>query len=136
VKAEEATVIRQITPRQRGGARLSFLGGKKKELSPSHETTDQVNGNVGDVKAHTRGLSKDSALQNMPRSQGTDSTPQDANGEKRGGLVGRVSLDMLSRVVEEPESKKKQSVRKRFSLLKLGMKNSKAGTVMGSLDEE
>ncbi|RFU81310.1 hypothetical protein TARUN_884 [Trichoderma arundinaceum] len=138
VKAEEATVIRQITPRQRG-ARLSFLGGRKKELDPGSETTDQINGNAGDTKAHTRGLSKDSALQKLSRSQGTDGAHADTNGEKRGGLVGRVSLDMLSRdrpVVDEPETKKKQSVRKRFSLLKLGMKHSKTGAVMGSLDEE
>lgn len=131
VKAEEATVIRQITPRQRG-ARLSFLGGRK-------ETVDQANGNAGDTKAHTRGLSKDNAPQNLSQPQGTDSAHQDTSGEKRGGLVGRVSLDMLSRErpsLDEPETKKKQSVRKRFSLLKLGMKHHKAGVVMGSLDEE
>lgn len=138
VKAEEATVIRQITPRQRG-ARLSFLGGRKKELDGGHEAADQANGNAGDTKAHARGLSKDSALQTLSRAPATDGAKQDANGDKRSGLAGRVSLDMLSRdrpVVEEPETKKKQSVRKRFSLLKLGMKHGKAGTVMGSLDEE
>ncbi|KAL7798180.1 hypothetical protein V8C37DRAFT_247687 [Trichoderma ceciliae] len=140
VKAEEATVIRQIMPRQRGGARLSFLGGRKNQANPCHETTDQGNGNAGDVKAHTRGHSKDCALQNVSRSQATDGiTVQDANGENRGGLVGKISLDILSRdrpVVEEPETKKKQSVRKRFSLLKLGMKHNKAGIAMGSVDEE
>lgn len=128
VKAEEATVIRQITPRQRGAARLSFLGGKKKDASPSQEVADQVNGNGGDIKAHTRGLSKDSALHNMSRPQVVD---QEAAGEKRG-----VSLDLLSRNGDEPEAKKNKSVRKRFSLLKLGMKHSKTGALMGSLDEE
>ncbi|KAK1250508.1 hypothetical protein MKX08_010511 [Trichoderma sp. CBMAI-0020] len=129
VKAEEATVIRQITPRQRGAARLSFLGGKKKEFSPGQEGADQVNGNGGDVKAHTRGLSKDSALHNMSRSPIVD---QEAAGDKRG-----VSLDLLSRNgVVDAEAKKNKSVRKRFSLLKLGMKHSKTGAMMGSLDEE
>lgn len=121
-------VIRQITPRQRGAARLSFLGGKKKEASPSQEVVDQVNGTGGGIKAHTRGLSKDSSLHNMPRSQAVD---QEAAGEKRG-----TSLDMLSRDGAEPEAKKNKSVRKRFSLLKLGMKHSKTGAMMGSLDEE
>ncbi|KAH6606696.1 hypothetical protein Trco_005849 [Trichoderma cornu-damae] len=88
VKAEEATVIRQITPRQRG-ARLSFLGGRKKELDPGPETTDQANGNAGDVKVHARGLSKDSTLQNSSRPQAAHAAHQDTNGEKRGGLVGR-----------------------------------------------
>lgn len=128
VKAEEATVIRQINPRQRGAARLSFLGGKKKDASSGQEAADQVNGNGGDIKAHTRGLSKDSALHDMSRSQVAD---QEAAGDKRG-----VSLDLLSRNGVESEAKKNKSVRKRFSLLKLGMKHSKTGAIMGSLDEE
>lgn len=128
VKAEEATVIRQITPRQRGAARLSFLGGKKKESSPGQEGADQVNGNGPDVKAHTRGLSKDSGLHSISRSQVAD---QEAPGHNRG-----VSLDLLSRSGVEAEAKKNKSVRKRFSLLKLGMKHSKTGAMMGSLDEE
>jgi dedicator of cytokinesis protein 3 len=128
VKAEEATVIRQITPRQRGAARLSFLGGKKKESSPSQEVADHVNGSGGDIKAHTRGLSKDSALHNMSQSPVVD---REAAGDKRG-----VSLDLLSRNGVEAEEKKNKSVRKRFSLLKLGMKHSKTGALMGSLDEE
>lgn len=137
VKAEEATVIRQITPRQRG-ARLSFLGGRKKELDGS-EATDQANGNPGEMKAHARGLSKDNAPHNLSQTQGMDNAHQDTHREKRGGSVGRVSLDALTKdrpSMDEPETKNKKSVRKRFSLLKLGMKHHKAGTAMGSLDEE
>ncbi|KAH0528441.1 hypothetical protein TsFJ059_003309 [Trichoderma semiorbis] len=137
VKAEEATVIRQITPRQRG-ARLSFLGGRKKELDGS-EATDQANGNPGETKAHARGLSKDNAPHNLSQTQGIDNVHQDTHREKRGGSVGRVSLDALTKdrpSMDEPETKNKKSVRKRFSLLKLGMKHHKAGTAMGSLDEE
>lgn len=137
VKAEEATVIRQITPRQRG-ARLSFLGGRKKELD-GQEDTDEANSNAGDVKMHMRGLSKDAALLKLAQVQAKDHGHQDGGRERRGGSVGRVSLDMLTKdrpSMDEPENKKKHSVRKRFSLLKLGMKNHKAGGVMGSLDEE
>jgi hypothetical protein len=137
VKAEEATVIRQITPRQRG-ARLSFLGGRKKELD-GQEAADDANSNSGDVKMHMRGLSKDAALLKLAQVQAKDHSHQDGGRERRGGSVGRVSLDMLTKdrpSLDEPEAKKKHSVRKRFSLLKLGMKTHKTGGVMENLDEE
>lgn len=144
IKAEEASVVQQVSLRQRG-ARLSFLGGRKQELEPTPET-EQVNGGTDAESTHRRSLSKStSRRQSIFRSQSIDEDHNDkSSGQgRRSSSVGKESLDKgfmkdgKTADLESPGMSKRGSVRKRFSMLKLGKKSSKTdGVTMGSLNEE
>ncbi|KAK7425244.1 Deoxycytidine kinase 1 [Neonectria magnoliae] len=147
VTTEEASVIRPASMRHKG-ARLSFLGGKKRDLDLPTEPEE----NVVDVEtssSHSRSLSQSQSKDNNNhghnrrhsffKTQSHDVNHQD---DSHGGFVNRGSVEVVRQVDEKPGQKiggglsKKNSVRKRFSILKLGRKGSKGNDMMGSLDEE
>ncbi|POR37856.1 Putative dock180 protein [Tolypocladium paradoxum] len=143
IKAEEASIVRQVSLRQRG-ARLSFLGGRKQEPEPTPET-ERVNGGTDAESTHRRSLSKDTGRrQSIFRSQSIYEGQNDngASQGRRNSSTGKESLDKgpmkdaKTADLEGPGIVKRGSVRKRFSMLKLGKKSSKTGGVMGSLNEE
>ncbi|KAK8146280.1 hypothetical protein G3M48_003371 [Beauveria asiatica] len=133
-KLEEAAVVRRISLQQPRGTRLSFLGGKKKSVD--HQS--DLNGISESAKGHdhSRSLSKDNAMrQAVFRSRSSDASSV----ERRGSTTSterRASQDDREAPAKESRLMKRgSSVRKRFSLLKLGIKN-KNNAVMGSVDEE
>ncbi|KAK5997206.1 Dedicator of cytokinesis 1-like protein [Cladobotryum mycophilum] len=141
VKAEEAAVIRQVAPRQRV-TRLSFLGSRRRESENGNDPTSPVNGTAESIHAHSPSRDNALAIQGFFRNTSMDSSRNDFNAYNadRGSSAGRDSIDTLSRddrsIDREPGVVKMGSVRKRFSLLKLGMKTGKGNTTMGSVDEE
>lgn len=140
IKTEEASVIRQVSPRTRG-PRLSFLPGRKKEPEQLNEATEHTNGGTETASTHRRSTSKETTRQSFFRSPSIDANRSDTSGERRGSsATGRESLDKVSIDERTPEKDsnviKMGSVRKRLSLLKLGMKSGKSAGVMGSVDEE
>jgi dedicator of cytokinesis protein 3 len=140
VTTEEASVIRPVSVRHRG-ARLSFLGGKKKDLDLPPEV-EEITGDAETASNHSRSLSHSQSRDNHRHSFFRTQSGDEKN---HGGFSSRRSLEVVSPVEEKPIGKeniggggglvKKNSVRKRFSMLKLGRKTSK-NTMMGSLDEE
>ncbi|ATY65707.1 SH3 and Ded-cyto domain [Cordyceps militaris] len=133
-KLEEASVVRRVSLQQPRGTRLSFLGGKKSSIDPQPD----LNGISESPRSHVhrRSLSKENGMrQAIFRSQSSEAT----NGERRGSSTStdrRQSQDDNDTPAKESGLMKRgNSVRKRFSLLKLGIKN-KNSAVMGSVDEE
>ena len=136
VTTEEASVIRPVSVRQRG-TRLSFLGGKKKELETSTEV-DEIDTETSSIHSRTTNRthqSRDGHRLSFFRTQSV---------EKHEVLDSPISAKASLEVSREKKSfdgsgttlTKKTSVRKRLSLLKLGKKNTKSNGMMGSLDEE
>ncbi|KOS22603.1 Dedicator of cytokinesis protein 1 [Escovopsis weberi] len=138
VKAEEAAVIRQVQPRQRA-TRLSFLGSRRKENDDGSDPVTPLNGRSESVHTLSPGRDNSAPIQKLLRSSSMESGRGEHTSERRGSSGGRVSLDALSRddvaLDKEPGVAKMGSVRKRFSLLKLGMKTTKSNTMV-SVDEE
>jgi hypothetical protein len=153
IAGEEAAVVRQVSVHHQRGTKLSFLGGRKKSIDQRMDGGEQANGmheapspqGSRSGHSHKRSTSKDG---NQHRQSFFRSHSGDVNGERRGsspsgkGSSGdrRNSLD--ERNPEEKKSlgaglmKRGGSVRKRLSMLKLGMKGKSGNDMMGSLDEE
>ncbi|KAF7544942.1 hypothetical protein G7Z17_g9550 [Cylindrodendrum hubeiense] len=141
VTTEEASVIRPVSMRQKG-ARLSFLGGKKMQLDLPPEPEESAV-DVDTSSSHSRSLShtqsRDNRRHSFFRTQSQEEKHQD---DQHGGFTSRGSFEVVGPVDEKSSEKngggltKKNSVRKRFSMLKLGKKTSKGNGMMGSLDEE
>ncbi|TQV95025.1 dedicator of cytokinesis [Cordyceps javanica] len=132
-KLEEASVVRRVSLQQPRGTRLSFLG---KKNSIDHQA--DLNGINESPKSHShkRSLSKENSMrQAIFRSHSSDAS----NGERRGSSTSterRQSQDDQDTSTRGSALMKRgSSVRKRFSMLKLGIKN-KNNAVMGSVDEE
>ncbi|OLN87309.1 Dedicator of cytokinesis protein 1 [Colletotrichum chlorophyti] len=157
VIAEEASTVQPIAIRQARGTRLSFLGGRKKEspvLQQDNET--QVNGDTDDTVSHrSRSFSKSQDNPNRRsffRAPSTDAQrnlgSKDATSEWVTDSGGRISSDVNTQVTEKDRASKEErpadtfgivkrtSVRKRFSMLKIGKKSGKSNGVMGSVHEE
>lgn len=153
IKGEEASVVRQVSVHHPRGTRLSFLGGRKKSTDQRLENGEQLNG-IGEVSSpngsrsghsHKRSLSKDN---NQHRQSFFRSHSGDVNGERRGsnasgrGSSGERRSSQDDRNSDDKESlgaglmKRGGSVRKRLSMLKIGMKGKNNNGMMGSLDEE
>lgn len=152
----EVSTVQPVSLRQGRGARLSFLGGRKKDAQPGQTQTNgdqsqQLNGDAETASSGSRSLSKDnpnrrsffrahsSDDQRLPRSgtNGTDTSAPEWTTES----MPRESMDTA--ITEKHQSggdlsgvKSIGSVRKRLSMLKLGKKASKGSGLMGSLDEE
>lgn len=132
-RGEEVAVGRQVTLQPRG-TRLSFLGGKKK----SHGEMESSPG--PGIGSHRRSQSKDTSIQSRLRSPIVDvaspvlerrdsAVSRDSSGKNTS--EGRQSID------REPSLLKRGgSMRKRLSMLKIGLKPSLSGLTMGSVDEE
>ncbi|KAH7155088.1 hypothetical protein B0J13DRAFT_217191 [Dactylonectria estremocensis] len=138
---EEASVIRPVSVRQKG-TRMSFLGGKKMQLDLPPEPEESVV-DIETVSSRSRSLSqtqcRDNRRQSFFRTQSLEDQRQD---DQTDGFTSRGSFEVVGAVDEKSAEKagggltKKNSVRKRFSMLKLGRKTSKGNEMMGSLDEE
>lgn len=144
-RGDEVSVVHQVALRHRS-ARLSLLGGRKQEPERAQEEA-QVNGGGGDTETkieHSRSASKGTARrQSLFRTQSVEETPVETSAQsRRSSSVSRQSMDRSSvRSDKEFEAEglgivKRGSVRKRFSMLKLGKKSSKTGSAMRSVDEE
>lgn len=141
--SEEASVIRPVSVRQRGGARLSFLGGKKKPEDLPY-TPGQLNGISESKSTHSQKTSHESrrrsALKTSGENERKNSVPAGARSvAMRPGVdettsYGGQAADADSHML----NKRSGSVRKRLSLLKLGGRKGggKGAGAMGSLDEE
>ncbi|CEJ79966.1 Putative Dedicator of cytokinesis protein 1 [[Torrubiella] hemipterigena] len=140
-RGEEAAIVRQVTVQQKG-TRLSFLGGRKKSHDPSADFPLSPMSNNA-VNGHRRSLSKDKSSPNRFWSPASEtvtspilnarrqSTPSRDSLDNRSSQDGRPSLD------KEPSPLKRGgSMRKRLSLLKIGLKPSRSTNFMGSVDEE
>ncbi|KAK2597971.1 Deoxycytidine kinase 1 [Conoideocrella luteorostrata] len=159
---EEASIVRQVSLKQRS-ARLSFLPGRRQQENEPSADAEKVNGSPESKISHSRSRSFGKGRrQNLFRSQSADDGSQEnanptpknvkqstntdntiaTNGmSRRGSSASKASLDRSSSIEEDmPEKevpvKRTGSMRKRLSLLKIGMKGNKRGGVMGSVDEE
>ncbi|CAM1503997.1 Fc.00g015880.m01.CDS01 [Cosmosporella sp. VM-42] len=141
VTAEEASVIRPVSMRQRG-TRLSFLGGKKKEPDLPTEIIEEIHGDIETSSTHSRNLSRSQSKENQNHRLSFFRTQSiEKHDELTSPISGRGSFEQVSRDEKSFDKSgvalaKKGSVRKRLSLLKLGKKNTKSNGMMGSLDEE
>jgi hypothetical protein len=132
-------VIRPVSKR---GTRLSFLGGSKKKEPELPTEPEETAGDIETASNLSRSLSRSQSKEHNRRhsffrTQSQDEKPP----ESPGGFSGRGSLEQQfgggnDKAVENKLASKKGSVRKRFSMLKLGRKNNKGNDTMGSLDEE
>lgn len=139
-KGEEVSIVRQVSVHHPKGTRLSFLPGRKK----SHDARAEVEGiphSVSDsVVSHRRSLSKDKVRNNNFWAQSIDNVTSSL--ERRGSAAGRSSQDKaapeqtVTPEEKDPSVKRGGSVRKRLSMLKLGITGGKQNGIMGSLDEE
>jgi dedicator of cytokinesis protein 3 len=152
---EEASSAQPISLKQRG-TRLSFLGGRRKESKESNGDAAMLSGE-GDSHSQPS-QSKDSNRRSFFRAQTNDTNSTGAtpyshpqvNGEpttpdwvqslsrKSSELVGVVEKANTDRS-SESGTPKLGSVRKRFSMLKLGSgskKSNKSNGTMAGLDEE
>ncbi|KAH7192058.1 uncharacterized protein B0J16DRAFT_262224 [Fusarium flagelliforme] len=139
VTAEEASVIRPVSKR---GTRLSFLGGTKKKEPELPTEPEEATVDIETASNLSRSLSQSQGKEHGRRHSFFRTQSQDEkHPESPGGLSSRGSLDQQfgapnEKPVENKLASKKGSVRKRFSMLKIGRKGSKGNGVMGSLDEE
>ncbi|RSL97621.1 hypothetical protein CDV31_012947 [Fusarium ambrosium] len=146
VATEEASVIRPVSKR---GTRLSFLGGKKKEPELPAEP-EETAGDIETASTHSRSLSHTQSRDHRHSFFRTQSR-EDKHPMSPGGFSSRGSFEQIGfgddKAVETKIGSsgggggggslgKKNSVRKRFSMLKIGRKSSKGNGMMGSLDEE
>ncbi|KAG6017666.1 hypothetical protein E4U43_000568 [Claviceps pusilla] len=158
-KVDETTsLVRQVSLKQRN-ARLSFLPGRRQQASETDQNSDvdrKTNGSPRSSVSHSRSRSLGkSRRRSLFRSQSMDDGFQGdgsavsggaaANGvQRRSSVASKSSLDRSSSVEEKATTpaqhvdsmKRKRSVRKRLSMLKMGMKGTKRGGIMGSVDEE
>ncbi|KAG5925038.1 hypothetical protein E4U42_004489 [Claviceps africana] len=155
-KTDETTsLVRQVSLKQRS-ARLSFLPGRRQsETERAPEAERNRNGSPRSSTSHSRSRSTTKARrQSLFRSQSMDDGLEGggsavsagaANGSaRRGSATSKSSLDRSISVEEkaapaqdaEIAAKRRGSVRKRLSQLKMGMKGAKRGGIMGSVDEE
>lgn len=156
--AEEVSTVQPIAIRQGRGARLSFLGGRKKESPVLQQTNGDahVNGDIDEtVNNRSRSFSRTQDHANRrsffrapssdaPRILGSN----DATSEWVTDSGGRQSSDAGTNLMEKereyrderptesPGIVKRGSVRKRLSMLKLGKKSHKGSAAMGSVHEE
>ncbi|SPO03290.1 related to dock180 protein [Cephalotrichum gorgonifer] len=154
--ASEASVIQPVKPGR--GARMSFLGGKKKDVVRSSEeqqrdrmrstTQSSANTDSGLSRARSgagngvangrRGVFRQQSEAPPPSYQGT------ANGDAGGEWVTDSNTGQESLEIGDKDGNKgvgihkMGSVRKRLSMLKIGKRGGGKGdrAVMGSLDEE
>ncbi|KAJ2973082.1 hypothetical protein NQ176_g6802 [Zarea fungicola] len=143
-KLEEASVVRRVSLQHPRGTRLSFLGGKKK----SGEHQSDLNGINESPRGsgHKRSLSRENGMR--PVIVPSYSAEVTGGGVSGGAVSGKRRGSSTSTERRESQDEKHVpakdsglmkrggSVRKRFSMLKLGMKSSKNNAVMGSVDEE
>ncbi|KAF4989745.1 hypothetical protein FGRMN_8932 [Fusarium graminum] len=139
VTTEEASVIRPVSKR---GTRLSFLGGSKKKEPELPTEPEETTADIETASSISRSLSHSQSKEHgrrhsFFRTQSQDEKPP----ESPGGFSSRDSFEQQfgggnEKPVENKLASKKGSVRKRFSMLKLGRKNNKGNDTMGSLDEE
>ncbi len=144
VAGHEASLVQA---RQSRGTRLSFLGGRKKEVSPQR----QANGGGDPEPPQSRSQSRDNPNRlSFFRAHSSDSKPPQTNGSHETSAGSDWSTDPGQRDSIEVGSldkdrvvasegggvAKRGSVRKRLSLLKLGRKASKGNDLMGAVDEE
>lgn len=159
VLSEEASAVQPVSIRQGRGARLSLLGGRKKDQSSSPQTngvrptTTHEDGEA--LNGRTKSMDKDqSSRRSFFRGPAVDATSPNGDGtaEAEGSewvteSRGRQSSDMRSGDADRENDEqahsgggnglaKKGSVRKRFSMLRLGKKTSRGNVLMGSVDEE
>ncbi|KAG5983025.1 hypothetical protein E4U55_000921 [Claviceps digitariae] len=155
-KTDEITsVVQQVSLKQRS-ARLSFLPGRRQpETEPTSEGDKKVIDSPRSSISHSRSRSSGKARrQSLFRSQSMDEGLQGSSSAvsggtadgsaRRGSVTSKSSLDRSLSVEEQSAPaqqldvlvKRKGSVRKRLSLLKMGMKGTKRGGLMGSVDEE
>lgn len=134
-KLEEASVGRRVSLQHPRGTRLSFLGSRKKSLDHQSE----LNGISESPRrhGHKRSLSKDNnTRQTMFKSHSSEAN----SGERRDSSASterRESHDDKDAPAKESGLMKRgNSVRKRFSMLKMGIKGNKNNAVMVSVDEE
>lgn len=128
--------------RQRG-TRLSFLGGKKKEPDLPTEVEEPA-GDAETASSHSPSLSRTQSRDNHRRSFFRTQSLDENAPESPGGFGSRGSFEQIGGSGDNNAADnrsaglvgKKNSVRKRFSMLKLGRKGSKGNDMMGSLDEE
>jgi dedicator of cytokinesis protein 3 len=144
---EEASAARPISVRQRG-ARLSFLGAKRKDSQPSNgEATTPTHTN-GDTPTNGQATkSKDNAnrrsfFRTQPSVGGTTTSSEPGPLHWLPEQFSRKSedvVDVMDRGSDgDPDGlplMKKASLRKRFSTLKLGNKRSKTA-LLGGLAEQ
>ncbi|KAI3327834.1 SH3 domain-containing protein [Xylariaceae sp. AK1471] len=148
---EEASAVRPISMRQRG-ARLSFLGGKRKGSQPSNgEAPSPVQANGENSESNSQHSKSKENLNRILRVQSID-TNSSSNQQHRNGSIdatGPASVPDRSRkskevidIVEgdfrtgEGGVMRIRSVRKRLSILKLGKKPSRSNGIMGGVNEE
>lgn len=147
IRTDETSVVRQVSLKQRS-ARLSFLPGRRQQDHEQSGHTDKAADTPEFKISHSRSRSfgKGNRRQNVFRSRSEDDGSQEtthADGAgRRQSPASKVSLD-ASRSGEEylpekdaPMAKRSVGMKKRLSLLKIGMKSSKRRGVMGSVDEE
>lgn len=160
-KAEETSIVRQVSLRQRS-ARLSFLPGRRQhhqqqqqqqQPSPTKQEGDEapeMETAPGSPEpkmstSRSRSFSKSSRRQSIFKPPSVDESLQDAvNGSgRRGSSASKGSVDRKSSSIDEfvteaeyPVVKRSGSMRKRLSLFKMGIKSSKHGGTMRSVDEE
>lgn len=131
-------MIRPVSVRR--GTRLSFLGGKKKEVDVSADI-EEVNADTETSSIHSRTTnrthhSKENHRLSFFRTQSMEKHSDVASPVSGTGSFEQTSREKTSIEVPRTPLGKKNSVRKRLSLLKLGKKNTKSNGMMGSLDEE
>jgi len=139
VTTEEASVIRPVSKR---GTRLSFLGGSKKKEPELPTEPEEPAVDIETASNLSRSLSQSQSKEhNRRHSFFRTQSHDEKHPESPGGFSSRGSFDQQfgggnEKAVENKIPSKKGSVRKRFSMLKLGRKGSKGNGMMGSLDEE
>ena len=160
---EEVKIVQPVSIRQGRGARLSFLGGRKKDQAPP-PPVPQLNGDhsteADSSLGRSRSINKDNrrsffrghAPSESARSNGTEMSPAVWSGPRTdvsgtdwvSDSAPRESGDLHMLEKEKSMSSDHSSggvlhvgnVRKRLSILRLGKKSSKGNGIMGSLDEE
>ncbi|KAK5658687.1 hypothetical protein OQA88_2086 [Cercophora sp. LCS_1] len=162
---EEVKIVQPVSLRQGRGARLSFLGGRKKDSNPP-PPVPQINGdhshshdgNDSDL-SRSRSFSKDNPnRRSFFRATHSSSDTRVAgsstlaNGEQMSPAIGgggggghKMDVSGMDWVSDSNEGTTEEkggglhsigSVRKRLSILRLGKKGGRRGENMGSLDEE
>ncbi|KAG9257746.1 C2 domain in Dock180 and Zizimin proteins-domain-containing protein [Emericellopsis atlantica] len=150
VRTEEASVARPVSVHQRS-KRLSFLN--KRRMSDGHRDSAAFPPNVElPASPRSRAMSKDTSRRgSFFRAQSNDELSRHFSGDEAAAAAGAKTTTTITADLRRPsqasshdlESEgnggqgliKKNSVRKRLSMLKLGGKRSRNAT-MGSLDEE
>ncbi|ROT42397.1 SH3 domain-containing protein [Sodiomyces alkalinus F11] len=151
ILSEEASAVQPVSIRQGRGARLSLLGGRKKDQSSSPQTNGDRSG------THEKGETFSDRSKSMDKDQGARRSffrsPANGPAEAEGtewvitDSGGRQSSDVRSSTADKENDERPPSsggngmarmgsVRKRFSMLRLGKKSSRGNVLMGSVDEE